>query len=92
MATIWKTQLQLTDEQAVDLPANSIPLAAHEQNGVLCVWWLVAPLAQRCKRIVAIHGTGNPAEISEHERHVGTVLMPDGMVWHVFVDDREVSS
>lgn len=84
--TIYKYQLQITDRQTITIPASALILSVQFQNGVLCLWALVNPIADQTTKNIAIIGTGNPIE-NLHPRnlyHLATAQDEDGFVWHVF--------
>jgi hypothetical protein len=84
MNTVYKWPLDLTDVQEVAIPEGTRCLHVGEQNGVLTLWgWCDSDEPLRDRRI-AVVGTGNPAPSSREANHLGTVVMPNGFVWHVF--------
>jgi hypothetical protein len=86
-ATIWKYKLRIDDEQVIKMPASSIILSAHEQDEELCVWAWVDKDRPLGNVTFSIHGTGNPMGKVAGD-FVGTVLMTNGLVWHVFTNGR----
>lgn len=91
MSVVWKYELRIDDAQVVEMPSDADLLHVAEQNGHLCLWARVIPTGQRPeRRKILIRGTGAPIW---QQDHVGTVLMDNGLVWHVFdggVDDEHV--
>lgn len=86
---IWKFTLEVTDRQAIEMPAGAEILDVQIQrisddSRLLCLWAIVDSRAEREMRSIAIVGTGNPMSLDlSAEDYIGTVQ--DGMfVWHVF--------
>lgn len=91
MQTIWKYELQITDEQELKIPPNADILSVayqrnnDEQRDMLCLWAMVQPSRLQMSRFIEIHGTGNPSIDPQYTRiFIGTVVMPNNLVWHVF--------
>lgn len=84
MKAIWKYKLTITDEQTITMPPEAKVLSAHEQDGELCIWALVTPATAKSARTFLVIGTGNPCPPLTNCDFIGTVLMPNGLVWHVF--------
>lgn len=82
---IWKYQLKITDQQAVEMPYEHNILSVAEQNGVLCMWVEVNPNAYLIDVDIEIIGTGNPIyhTVDYGRKFIGTVVM-NPFVWHVF--------
>jgi hypothetical protein len=85
MKRILKYQLKITDEQKIHSFRGFKPLSVHEQNGVLCLWMMTDDRAKPCIVNVHIAGTGNEFDDYSLE-YVGTALMNNGLVWHVYID------
>lgn len=73
---VWKWPI--ADPMA--MPAGARIVHVGQQHGVPTVWALVDPAAPRVARRVEVVGTGYKFAAGEY---VGTVLMPNGLVWHV---------
>jgi hypothetical protein len=87
MSEVWKFPLALIDNQVVAMPEGSDLLHVGEQYGTLTLWARVTPTGQReVDRLIIVRGTGHPIFA---QPHVGTVLMPNGLVWHVFDGGEE---
>ena len=81
--TIWKTVLDPTDVQDIEVPEDAELLTARDQLEQLCVWFKCDPSKPSTKRRIAIVGTGHPAP--EGARYVGTGFLHGGqIVLHVF--------
>jgi hypothetical protein len=88
MKTIYKYELKIEGTQSIDCPYEMTPISVGCQNGKLVLW------AEVDKRVAAtrfcavyIYGTGHPMpddSDSAYEKFLGTVQMPNGLVWHVY--------
>ncbi len=88
--TIHKFQLRTGVAQMIETPRGPIkPLALQLQGGWPTLWAVVSSLGGVVKREVRMLGTG--WEFKEHAfqmadyEFIGTVQMPDGLVWHYFL-------
>lgn len=84
---VWKTVLNPTDTQEIDLPLGAQILCAREQKNTICLWFLHdADDARQKRRVIDIIGTGNPiAPIVAGGKYLGTASLHDGeLVFHVF--------
>ena len=87
MKVIYKYTLAIKDIQKVEMPMKSEILSTKEQNGILCLWALVDKNETvTLDYEIEIFGTGNPIEnyMSTVREFIDTVIMPNGLVWHVF--------
>lgn len=84
MKTVYKYQLMIQDETCIHMPVGAEILTVAEQFGVLCLWALVEPWGMPMERHLRIVGTGQEVNGIERAKHIGTVSMSDGFVWHVF--------
>ena len=90
MKTIYKYELEITDEQKVVIHGYKSILKVAEQNGSLMLWCIVDPTMSFGKTInVDIVGTGHP--INDERKcakggYFDTVVMTNGLVWHVFIN------
>lgn len=87
MKTIWKFDLSIATEQAIDMPvgAEILDLQIQGPGGGLKVWALVDPDAEVAPRRFYIFGTGHYVEVEETAKYVGTVQVYGGsLVWHIF--------
>ena len=87
MNTIWKFELEDTDEQTIEAPDNSKVLTVQVQHGITCLWMLVDPNTPVRKYGVRIFGTGHPVNISGDDWvYAGTYQLHNGLfIGHVFV-------
>lgn len=88
MKTIWKYPLKITDRQILNIPRGAQFLSVIEQDGTLMLYALVDPDFIEKQYEVLIRGTGNPIDEAYLRfcDFIGTVQMPDGFVWHIFVE------
>jgi hypothetical protein len=85
---IFKYPLKIEDEQIVLIGGGGQVLSVGVQDNRLFVWALVDQSYNAVPIRFYIVGTGNPANhVASNLRFVGTVQMPNGLVWHVFVED-----
>lgn len=85
--TIWKFPLEITDLQEISLPHRAEVLCIKAQGNNLCLWALVDPSHAVAPVRVRICGTGHPAPSDDSTfEYVDTVIMPNGLVWHVFLE------
>lgn len=86
MITVHKYRIALyevSDTRNVSMPRGAELLHVGEQDGQVDVWARVDTEAEYVSRAFVLVGTG--FELNAHAgRHVGTVQMRDGLVWHVF--------
>lgn len=86
--TIYKYDLEVTDEQVLELPANAEILTVQMQHDAPKLWAIV-DVPQRSatvqNRRIAIYGTGHAMNQSASHRYIATFQMRDGsLVFHVF--------
>lgn len=90
MEKIYKYELEIIDFQEFEMPIGAKVISAKEQNGKLCIWAEIDTRNNLTKsKQIAIVGTGNPINFSIGEYSyifIDTVLMPNGLVWHVYAD------
>jgi hypothetical protein len=89
---IWKYPLKITDEQDVLIPRRYRARSVGLQDGgaQLVMWVHVDESFERIPVRVYVVGTGNPANVPLTTRFIGTVQMPNGFVWHVFVEEASL--
>lgn len=91
MLTIYKYNLELTDVQDIEMPIYAKIVHVGWQigsfNSGIKIWALVQDTLALKSRRIHIVGTGNgmpELPVGANVNHLGTVLTPDGFVWHVF--------
>lgn len=86
--TIWKFNLTDKDDDfVISIPHTHRILSVGEQDGHIVMWALVDPNAPTMKKQMTVVGTGWQGYVMDgilSKRFVGTVQMPDGLVFHVF--------
>ena len=85
MRTIYKYEVSLTSEiTPIPLPALHKIVKVGESNGKVCIWVELTDtnhvMVNETK--FRIYGTG--WEIDPKDEYVGTAIMKDGYVWHVY--------
>ena len=86
MRSIFKYHLPIADRVSVPMPRGAQVLSIQEQHGQLTVWALVNSEQAREPVSFRICGTGLPAEDVGAGYFIDTVQMPNGLVWHVFLE------
>lgn len=83
--TIWKFELETTDDIKLSMPKAAQILSLQTQNGVPCIWAMVNPANEKEERTFRIYGTGHPIDAEKEQRFVGTYQLLGGqLVFHVF--------
>lgn len=83
---VWKWPLQITDRQALMMPAGAVVLTVQMQGHQPQLWALVDETQDTPKqpRAFAIYGTGNPMP-NDPGRYIATFQTHGGdLVWHAF--------
>lgn len=86
--TIHRMSLQVQDTYSLEMPCSVTLLKAGPGRGTgyYIELWYERPM-QSCARTQKIefyiYGTGAPIERGQY---VDTVVMPDGLVWHVYAE------
>lgn len=80
---IWKFLLPINDEIRVEVPEFASMLSVGCQGDDLILWAMVVPSNPPTSYLLYIRGTGQPLTGREG-RFLGTVQMPNGLVWHIF--------
>ena len=84
MHTIWKFELEVTDEQEVEMPQGAQLMDVQEQGGKVCLWAAVDSEAPKEKRTIEIIGTGHPIDVENVDRVYVASTQQGPFVWHVF--------
>ena len=87
--TIWKYEIPLTDEPVIEMPLGAVVRHVGEQDGQLCAWVQVIPTQPMVRHRLRVAGIGHPLHLPDEgsryaTSYVGTVVMADGFVWHVW--------
>lgn len=92
MSIIHRHELTIVDTpQIVSLPsAHTLLSIAPGRNGYYIDLWVLGEsrLTHEVIRTFRIFGTGHPIPNEEQLKFVGTAVMPDDLVWHVFADEQ----
>jgi len=83
MNVIYKYELDITRKQSIEVPIGCEILKVAEQNGGLFVWARVDTESEINKLPFVIYGTGHEIDMYGFT-HIDSVLMANGLVWHVF--------
>jgi len=87
MKTIWKFEIELTDNQNVMMPMEAKILTVQIQHGKVCVWAIVDPEQPLERRYFYLRGTGHPSDGMDEMQYVGTVQDRQGfLIWHIFTE------
>ena len=95
--TIWKYELEVTDDQVIKVPkdAKFLMTAQAQPNrhlrlkAALCVWAIVDPDKPRVDVKFKVLGTGNPCDIGPNFGYLGTAQFFEGsLVFHVFMETK----
>ena len=85
--TIWKFELETTDNQTIEMPVNAEILTVQTQNETPCMWALVDPTEKKEKRFIEVFGTGHDVhyDMGVSRNYLGTYQLHGGsLVFHVF--------
>jgi hypothetical protein len=83
--TIWKFQLETTDIQQIEMPADAEILTIQTQDDKPCIWALVSADAPIRKVAFEIFGTGHPVPKNGKRKYIGTYQLSGGaLVFHCF--------
>lgn len=82
--TIYKYEVVLEEVFTISMPRCAFLLSVQLQNGKPAMWAVVDPAAPTEERRFGCFGTGNPLPDGFGGTFVGTVILPVGMVVHVF--------
>lgn len=82
---IYKFPLEITDEQFITAPKDSVPLSVQFQKRQLCLWMIKGTSVPTLFKVYIV-GTGNPFD-KTNKKFVGTAQELDGrLVWHIFTE------
>ena len=84
MKVIYKYPLAITDCPVVSLPKDATIVKVGNQGDSLFIWAVVDDTSEEVARNFRIFGTGHPIPDDESLIFIDTVLMPNGLVWHIF--------
>lgn len=92
MIKIYKYELEITDTQTVQMQEGAYFLHVDNQGDKLCLWAEVNLENEMVDEEFVIIGTGHEVPFSDDINgedecsldYVGTAVMPNGLVWHVY--------
>ncbi|WP_297478303.1 hypothetical protein [Ferrovum sp.] len=71
------------------LPEGSKVISAGCQNDTVMIWVLVPEVYKKSHTFKVLSvGTGWQLDLDEGVEFIGTVQMPDGLVWHIFARNK----
>jgi len=85
MKKIFKYELEITDEQAIELPMFSQILSVQMQGGKLQLWAIVNPNAQKMPVYFRIVGTGHELKFDPEIFNWIATVQDGALVWHIFM-------
>lgn len=86
MESIFKYQLETTDEQIVEMPLGAEVLTVQVQNEIPCIWAKVNPNHTPIRYRFRIFGTGHTIEEDFTGKYIGTYQLFNGSgVFHIFL-------
>ncbi len=87
MLNVFKTKLEITDEQKVQMQKGSSILKVARQGDDICVWYLCDPERELQDETFYVVGTGNQLPDTFPGAYIDSVIIPP-FVWHVFFKRR----
>jgi hypothetical protein len=92
IAHIFKYEIPITDEIiAMELPDNYGLCDIQNQGDKIYMWCVIDIHAKLVKRFFKIVGTGHQITGIEALYFLRTIVLPNGLVWHIFeVEDPKV--
>lgn len=85
--SIWKFQVEISDEFALKMPLHAHILTVQTQRDIPCIWALVDLEDEIGERRFKVFGTGHPANDADQFIYIGTFqLASGGLVFHLFED------
>jgi hypothetical protein len=85
MTTIYKYEVRIADEFAIEMPRGARVLSVQTQNSAPYLWALVESTAPMTLRTFALRGTGHNADGLALAPFVGTFHLSNGaLVFHLF--------
>jgi len=82
---IWKFQLEKPGVHDISIPIGSELLTVQVQQGIVCLWAIVEPNAEKVLRSIEVVGTGVPIDREARMKYIGTIQLYSGsLVFHVF--------
>lgn len=87
--TIYKVQLEITDQQIIGLPKGAIIRSLQAQGEKVSMWFQFNQDETRTEpKKIRCFGTGHPILEPENLEYIGTVQVLCGrLVFHFFIDN-----
>ena len=83
--SIYRYELKITDYQVISTTTPPLAVAPGRNHNGIDLWAFNIENVKTVPRSIYILGTGNPISVFlDLNRYIGTVVMPNGLVWHVF--------
>lgn len=88
MKRVCEYPLKLRDKQVLEMPREAQFLSVIEMDNRIVLYALINPDLSKKPYEVFLRGTENPIDdiYLRFSDFIGTVKMPDGFVWHIFVE------
>lgn len=81
---IYKYSVPIQDAPKIRMPSGAVPIHFGVQNNELFVWAMVNGQGKDVDHHFKIYGTGHALGMVTPDDYVGTAVMPNGLVWHLF--------
>lgn len=90
MRKIYKKRLTVQEKQIVLFKGTDRVIKVEEQSGFLSLWYITDDVSDEpfYELIIYIIGTGHTLGDAVDADYVNTVVMQNGLVWHVFMHER----
>lgn len=81
---IWKYEIPIQDRTELQMPTGADILSIQVQKGIICLWALVDPTAEKEGRVFHLIGTGRL--FNKHGLKYITSVQTHGdtFIWHLF--------
>ena len=88
MLTVFKTTLEIADEQKVELQKGSLIVKVGVQEDIVTLWYICDPEAELVKETFYVIATGQQVPDTFPGQYIDSVQKSNGNVWHVFFKKR----
>ncbi|WKK11954.1 hypothetical protein QYN14_25745 [Rhodococcus ruber] len=86
---VLRCTIAIDDYNTVTIPDDAKIVHAApcriQPNERIDVWYETSSPTQRLWTRIHVEGTGHP--VAESTTHIGTVVCPNGLVWHLYLDN-----
>lgn len=83
MKVIYKQQLQDANRQEIMIPEGAEIISAHQQTGMMCLWFMCNTKNKLTSRIIRIYVTGQDID-DVNLKFINTIIDGYGYVLHIF--------